>query len=242
MKILLYDIENSPSLGYVWGKYDQNVVEFAENWSILCFAYKWLDEKQTHVVSLPDFKLYKKDKKNDKHVVKALWDLFNEADLIIAHNGNSFDQKKVNTQFLIHGFTPPSPYKQIDTKLVAKRYFRFDSNKLDDLGEYLKVGRKVHTGGFELWKGCMAGDISAWNKMRKYNKQDVVLLEKIYLKMRHWIDNHPHVKFLTDARGKCASCGSGRLQKRGFGLNGSHKKIQKYQCQGCGSWSSGKVL
>lgn len=241
MKILLYDLETSPNLGYVWGKYDQNVVEFTENWSILCFAYKWLDEKNTHVVALPDYKLYKRNKKDDRHVVKALWELFNEADIIIAHNGNSFDAKKANAKFLMYGLTPPSPSKQIDTKLVAKRYFRFDSNKLDDLGAYLGVGRKVETGGFELWKGCMRGDIQAWNKMRKYNRQDVILLEKIYLKMRSWIDNHPHVKAHTDARGKCSACGSGNLQKRGFGIKGGSIRVKRYQCIGCGKWSQQNI-
>jgi hypothetical protein len=242
MKILLFDIETAPNLGYTWGKYEQNIVEFQRNWYLLCFAYKWLDEKQTHVVALPDFKLFKRDKENDKHVTKALWDLFNEADIIIAHNGNSFDIKKCNTQFLMHGLVPPSPSKYIDTKLVAKRYFKFDSNKLDDLGEYLGVGRKVNTGGFELWKGCMRGDVNAWRKMRQYNKQDVVLLEKIYLKMRGWIDTHPHVRVFLDARGKCAPCGSSKIIKRGFGISGKAKRVQRLQCQDCGAWTQVPIL
>lgn len=235
-KILLFDIETSPNIGFTWGKWEQNVIEFVEDWHMLSFAYKWLDEKTTHVVSLPDFKLYSKDKSNDKELVKELWKLFDEADAIIAHNGTKFDIKKSNTRFIQHGLTPPSPYKVIDTLTIAKKYFKFDSNKLDDLGKYLGVGRKIDTGGFELWKGCMSGDMLSWRRMCLYNKQDVILLEKIYLKMRNWITNHPNLSVLDGRNGTCNSCGSAKLQKRGFGIRGGGTKVQRMNCQSCGAW------
>ena len=133
-RILLYDIETSPNLAWVWGKYEQNVIEYDREWHMLCFAYKWLGDRTTHVLSLPDFKTYKRDPEDDKELVAALYALFDEADVVIAHNGDSFDQKKAHARFVYHNMTPPAPYKQIDTKKVAKRYFNFDSNKLDDLG------------------------------------------------------------------------------------------------------------
>ncbi len=55
-KILVFDIETSPSLGYVWGKYKQYVIEFEQEWNMLCFAYKWLGEKKIHSKALPDYK------------------------------------------------------------------------------------------------------------------------------------------------------------------------------------------
>ena len=63
-KILLIDLENTPILSYNWGLWEQNAIEVKEDWYILCFAYKWLGEKKTRVVALPDFKEYKKDSKN----------------------------------------------------------------------------------------------------------------------------------------------------------------------------------
>lgn len=173
-KILLFDIETSPNLGYVWGKWEQDVVSFKEYWYIICFSYKWLNEKETHVVALPDFKTYKKDKTDDAELCKKLWELFNEADVIIAHNGDQFDIKKSNARFIKHHFDPPSFYKTIDTKKVAKKYFKFDSNKLDDLGDYFKIGRKLQTGGFNLWLGCLSNDKKSWNIMKEYNKQDTM--------------------------------------------------------------------
>lgn len=235
-KVLIYDIETAPNLGFIWGKYEQNVIEYDREWYILCFAYKWLGERTVHAVGLPDFKTYKKDPEDDRELVAALYKLFDEADVVIAHNGDSFDQKKAHARFVYHNMTPPSPYKQIDTKKVAKRYFNFNSNKLDDLGEHLKLGRKVDTGGFALWKGCMNGDKKAWNKMLKYNKQDVALLEKVYLRMRPWIQNHPSLALMDNRPEACPRCKSTRIVKEGSRTYRKTGTVQRYRCQGCGGW------
>lgn len=240
-KILLFDIETAPNLAWVWGKYEQDVIAFERNWYMLTFAAKWLDDPKVIGYKLEDFPLYKKDKQNDRELVKRLWDLMNEADIIIAHNGDAFDVKKANVRFIEHGLTPPAPYKTIDTKKVAKKYFKWDSNKLDDLGQYLGLGRKLDTGGFELWQGCMNGDKKAWAKMLKYNKQDVVLLEKVYIKMRPWMNNHPNINSLEDRNNACDGCGSSYLQKRGFHIS-KKGKIQRYQCQSCAMWTLGEKI
>lgn len=234
-RILIYDIETTPSLGWVWGKWQQDVIKFVDEWYIMCFAYKWLGEKKTHIVAQPDFKLYKKDKQNDYEVVKKLHELFNEADAVVAHNGNSFDQKKSQARMIVHGFDPPAPYKQVDTKLVARRNFNFNSNKLDDLGTYFNLGNKVQTGGFDLWLGCMAGDKKAWEKMKRYNKQDVILLEKIYLKMNPWDKQALPMNVMNGDLESCPKCG----ENKGFHKNYKyqHNKTgtvyQYLKCRAC---------
>lgn len=240
-KILIFDIETAPNLAYVWGKYEQNVIDYEKEWYMLSFAYKWLGEKTVHVKSLPDYKLYGKDKTNDKALVVELHKLFNEADVIIAHNGDQFDIKKSNARFLVHGLTAPSSYKTIDTKKVAKRYFNFNSNKLDDLGNILGLGRKVDTGGFELWLGCMSGDMKSWAKMCKYNKQDVVLLEAVYLRLRGWITGHPNLNVTEGTLSNCPNCHSERLHARGYAVTRVNK-YQRWQCQDCGAWSKGTLI
>lgn len=240
-KILLFDIETAPNLGYVWGKWEQNVIDFSDHWYLLSFSVKWLNKKGVKAHGLADYKLFKHDKKNDLLLTKELWRYMDEADILIAHNGDQFDVKKANALFVKHGMKPPSAYKTIDTKKVAKRYFRFDSNKLDDLGSYLGIGRKISTDK-ELWFKCMEGDPKAWKKMLAYNKQDVLLLEEVYLKLRAWMDNHPNLNVLLGLNGNCPLCGSPHLQKRGFGMTRTGR-VQRYQCQSptCGGWSSGKV-
>lgn len=235
-RILLYDIENSPALGYTWGKYEQDVIEFERDWYLLSFAYKWAGEKTVRVLALPDFKTYKKDHYDDKELTKAIWELMDEADVVIGHNSDSFDNKKVQTRMVVHGFAPPSPYKTVDTLKVARKYFRFSSNKLDDLSKTLGIGRKVPHTGFKLWKDCMAGDLKAWALMKRYNKQDVVLLEQVYEALKGWINNHPRI----GSTKTCPNC-EGNLQSRGFAITRTGKK-NRYQCNSCGAWTQGPLI
>jgi DNA polymerase elongation subunit (family B) len=241
-RILLFDIETAPNLGWIWGKYEQNVIEYVSEWYTLCFVAKWLGEKKLITHALPDYTArYKKDREDDYAVVKAMWELLDEADVVVAHNGDRFDIRKMNARFAFYKMPPPSPYKTVDTKKVAKRYFMFNSNKLNDLGEHLGLGQKVDTGGFELWKGCMEGKKSAWRLMIKYNKQDVKLLEKVYLHLRQWMTNHPNINLVDEKENACPICGSEKMQKRGFGTT-RVCKYQRYQCQDCGGWSRGNPI
>lgn len=235
-KILLYDIETSPNLGYVWGKWEQNVIEFKNQWELLSVAYKWLGEKKVRCIARPNFK-----DKTEKSLIEILWKLFDEADIICAHNGDSFDNKKSKAKFLEYGLKPPSNYKSIDTKKIAKSQFNFNSNSLNDLGQLLKLGKKIETGGFQLWLDCMAGKPSAWKKMIAYNKQDVVLLEKVYLKLRAWAPNHPNLTLFRDSIG-CPVCTSKNTIRRGFRI-AVRRKTQRFQCNDCGhSFTNGKAV
>lgn len=239
-RILLFDIETSPSLGYVWGKYDQNVIEFDQDWYILSVAWKWLEDADVYVRGLPDYSLYKKAPENDRDLVTDLWKLIDEADIVIAQNGDGFDIKKSNARFITHGLPPPSTYKTVDTLKLARKHFKFDSNKLGDLGKYLGLGTKLTTTGWSLWKGCLDGDPDAWKRMKEYNVQDVVLLEQIYLKLRPWATGHPNLNLYTATEG-CPNCGGNHVQRRGF----NYAKVQvrqRWHCQDCHSWYSGKVI
>jgi hypothetical protein len=150
----------------------------------------------------------------------------------MGHNVDKFDVRKVNAKLIQHGFTPPSPYKTIDTLKIARRYFKFDSNRLNDLGVLLGLGKKVETGGFSLWEKCIAGEKKAWERMKKYNKQDVVLLERVYLKLRPWMKNHPDI-FKIGV--ECQKCGSTNVQWNGYRITKT-KKHRRFCCQNCGGW------
>ena len=221
--------------------WEQNVLSVEKDWYMLCFAAKWLGKKKIITHALPDFKTFKRNKEDDREVVLKLWSLFDEADILIAHNGDRFDIRKANARFLVHGLPPPSPYRTVDTLKVARRHFKFDSNKLDELGRYLGLGRKlVHT-GFSLWRKCMEGDLAAWKTMVRYNKRDVRLLEDVYLALRPWMTSHPNVNVLDGARHNCPVCGSENIRKRGFTFTRVSKR-QRYQCIDCHGWSSGRAV
>jgi RNase_H superfamily len=236
-RIVLLDIETAPSLGWVWQKWEANVLDFKTDWYVLSYAWKVLGEKQVHVKGLDDYPDYNKDRENDKNLLADLWKVMDAADIIIAHNGDSFDIPKINTRFIFHRMQPPSPYDTIDTLKIARSVFHFDSNKLDDLGHYLNLGRKLPHTGFHLWQGCMQGKSDAWKTMKKYNGQDVTLLEKVYVELRPWAENHPSVNQRNYT--SCPKCGSPERQSRGFRWSATTKKPQ-YQCKKCGGWYLGQ--
>lgn len=237
MKILLFDIETAPNVSYTWGKWEQDVIRFKKQWYMLSFAYKWLGERKVHVRSLRQYPSYKRDPENDLALVRELLQLFNEADVIVAHNGNSFDIKMAQSRFMAHNLPVPKPFKSVDTKLVAKRYGRFMSNALDDLGADLGLGRKIKHAGFDMWLGCMEGDEKHWKNMEKYNKQDVVLLEKVYLHLRGYMSNHPK----TFEGKACDVCNSTHVTFRGT-MRTKTRSFRRFQCQDCGTWGTVKKL
>jgi hypothetical protein len=230
VKIILFDIETAPIQAHVWQLYDTNVVRMIRDWELMSFSWKELGEKKTHVLS-------RRTVKSEADLVKKLHEVLSGADILVAHNGNKFDIKKANAKFIQFKLRPPRPSYSVDTRAVAKRHFKFSSNKLDDLGQLLAVGRKVRTGGFDLWEDCLAGKESAWKKMEKYNQQDVRLLERVYLKLRPWISNHPSLSLLTKTPKSCPKCGSTRpMHSNGFRrtVAGAYQRLQ---CQDCGGWA-----
>ncbi len=229
-KILLFDLETAPNLAYIWRLYSEvtSMKMVKDNWYVLCWSAKWLGSKEIMSEGLYS------NSKDDSKIMKKLWKLFDEADIVMAHNAVKFDCKKSNARFIANGMLPPSPYKVIDTLKVARKHFSFMSNRLGDLGQFLKLGNKLETGGFELWEKCMAGDLKAWNKMVRYCNQDVKLLEKVYLKLRPYMNNHPNAGMYLD-RAVCPTCGSNSIQYHGVGFTNAYK-YKRFQCNKCGSW------
>jgi len=236
--ILLLDIETAPILAYVWARWKQNVAmnQVAEDWQILTWAAKWLGDNEVFTDTAFDGD----DVNDDAEMLWGLHSLMDEADIVVAHNGNRFDIPRINARFIKAGLAPPSPYKKVDTLREAKKTFAFTSNRLDDLGEFLGVGRKIDTGGFDLWVRCLQGDAAAWDKMLKYNIQDVKLLEKVYDALLPWMPNHPNIGvYVDDEAPVCPKCGSAHLQLRGFAYT-QVGKYQRYQCMDCTGWSRGR--
>lgn len=231
-RVVLLDIETSPSVGYTWAKYDQNVIKQIRGWELLSFAYKELGRGKVKCLARPDFK-----DRTDKALVKEAWKILDGCDIVIAHNGDRFDISKLRAKFVAHGLPPTRPFKSIDTKKIAKAYFGFYSNSLNDIARDLGLGEKLETGGFELWEGCMAGDAKAWRKMRRYNAHDVVLLERVYLKLRAWHPQHPNLALfdIAGSNGDCPVCKSDKVQRRGYHVL-RLRRAARLHCQECGHW------
>ena len=240
-RILHFDLELSPFVGYTWGKWDQNVLEFIETYRVLSFAYKWEGDRGVKVVAQCDFDDYDGGYLNDRNVCAAMFDLLDEADIVVAHNGDRFDVPKINARLLLNGFSPPSPYHSIDTLKIVRREFAFASNSLANVCEELGIGKKMDSGGIETFLGCMSGDEKAWRHMKRYNKRDVQLSQKLYHFLRPWVKNHPSVNLMSGEDDACPRCGKvGALRPKGYRYT-KVSKFRRYVCEptkgGCGGWS-----
>jgi predicted RNA-binding Zn-ribbon protein involved in translation (DUF1610 family) len=244
LKILTMDIETAPLESYTWGIWEQNVGldMIATEWSILSYSAKYLGRP---AVAYADTGGRGKSKvRDDKAILKQIWGFLNEADIVIGQNVRRFDLKKINARLIVSGFRPYSPVRVIDTMEAAKRSFAFTSNKLEWLSKYLTNSPKSKHKkfpGFELWKECLEDNPSAWAEMKKYNKQDVIATEKLYMKLRPWITNHPNLAVYTDTGMACPKCGSLDIEKNGTRAT-SAGRYQRYRCNDCGGCMSGKKL
>lgn len=243
-KILLWDVETSYILAYTFGLYDQQIspANIVDDWFMICASWKWLGDKKAQAVSvLDDDVRFALNRKNDGVVIEKLHEVLSEADILVAHNGDKFDLKKFNARAIQHGLTPLPPIKTIDTLKVARKEFKFTSNRLDFLAQHLGLDGKLENPS-GLWRAATEGDKKAIKQMVKYNKVDVEVLEKVYYKLLPYIRNHPSYGVILNSEVPvCSKCGSTHLQSRGtFPTTSGHKR--RYQCMDCGGWNHDPTL
>jgi len=250
-KILIFDTETSPEISLPWGSMKQyiNPEQLLAPSMVMCWAARWLGKKKVmfEKMDVPSgvmpsdpikqlLKIAKFYAYTDYPLCEGLWKLFDEADIVIAHNGKAFDTAHMNTRWLDHGLPTPSPYKIIDTLITAKKRFRFPRNKLESICRYRNIGKKIEHEGFELWKKCMCGDVKAWSRMKKYNIGDVDLLHDVYLDFRPWIFNHPNVALhYEDGLRRCVVCGSTAMTLLKSTASTAASVFDAYRCESCGN-------
>lgn len=239
-KVLYWDIETAPWNASLWGKrWDPKVIEFLSYGYGLSVSWAWGDGE-------PEFAHKARGKGKDKSLVKKIISLQNEADVIIAHNGDKFDIREINARALYHGIAPPSPYISIDTIKVARTHFALPSYKLNDIADYYELGHKtVHT-GYALWKRCMQGEAEAWEEMRGYNDQDVILLRDVYKLIRPWMNRPGKAGTKFNAQQwygvyACPTCGSQNTRvRKEYQIRTKATVRHAVQCQDCKAWSAFK--
>lgn len=238
-KILLFDLETLPMVCYSWGLYNQNLSydNIIKDWCCLSYSCKWLFSAEVYGEILTPKEVNDRD---DSRIMKSLWSKFDQADIIIAHNLIRFDNKKAKTRFILNGLKPPSPYQTIDTLRIAKGEFAFSSNRLDYLGQLMCRKGKLET-NYSLWKRCDSGDEEALKYMLEYNKEDVNLLEDVYLELRGWMKSHPNLCIYSEAEEEiCPTCGSNDLEEKGY-YTTMAGQFESLSCRNCGANSRRRV-
>lgn len=238
-KILLVDIETAPILAYVWRLFDENVGlnQIKEDWHLLSWSAKWLHDPPSKLMYEDQSK--EKDISDDKKLLQKIWKLLDKADIAVMQNGVKFDRKKLNARFVINGMKPPSPYKIIDTYLIARKHFGFTSNKLEYLSDklakkYKKLTKQRKFPGFELWKECLAGNKAAWKEMKLYNGLDILAMEEVFITLYPWENNINFNLYNEDGSPHTCNCGSNKIRKKGYSYTAT-SKYQRYLCLSCGA-------
>ena len=199
-RILLYDIETSPIIAHMWSMWQQGfgLNQIENDWFILSVAAKWLGEDEVFYFDQSQAE----NIEDDREVLEKLWELLNEADVVIGQNVKKFDTRKVNARFILNGLPKPSTYRQIDTLEIAKQQFGFTSNKLeymtDKLCSNIKKSKHQKFPGHLLWSECLKGNQEAWQEMREYNIDDVLSLEELYNLLSSWDSKLPNFDVYVD--------------------------------------------
>ena len=238
-KILIFDIVTSPSISFTWKRFKENISldQFIQVPIMLTLSAKWLYDTEVLSDKITPQEIVTF---NDKRITESLWKLLDEADLSVAHYGDFFDIPFLNSRAIINGLKPYSTVTTIDTKSIASRNFRFPSNKLDALGQYFNVGQKIKT-DFSLWRRCVMGEQTAIDDMCIYNKQDVILLEEVYLKLRPWTKAHPNIAMYIDSiKPMCSHCGSENITKIDKPYYTQTNKYDVYRCK-CGALTRARL-
>ena len=232
-KRLFFDIETSPNIGTFWQAGYKKMIspdDIIKERAIICICYKWEDSKEVEFVNWDR-------KQNDKTLLEKFIKVANEADEIVGHNGDKFDLAWIRTRCLYHRIDMFPTYRTIDTLKISRSKFKFNSNKLNYISDFLGFGQKIKT-EFGLWKDILLkNDRAAIDKMVKYCKRDVVLLEKVYKAMSGHTEPKTHygVIFGQD-RGSCPECGSDELSVIRSRTSATGLKKIQYQCKTCNKY------
>lgn len=232
-KIICWDIETSLVIATTFSLYPDSLSHegILQDWFIICGAWKELGKDKVHTVQI-------KKNTDDYQVCKTLRDALADADIIVHHNGDKFDIKKLNARLMFHKLPPLPLIPTVDTLKEVKKVAQFTSHRLDYLGKHLfGQGKLKHSSG--MWIDIAKGDLKPVKEMVAYNEIDVVRLEQLYLYLRPYMKSHPHMGILkNDDKHSCIKCGSSNMLKDGIRMTAGGIKKQRNKCGDCGSYTT----
>lgn len=187
-KVIYLDIETSLITARVFrtGKQNVNASQLISQGRILTVAYGTMYDLYTKGVkgvtgvSNHHFSTFKQDPLDDTELLKKIWKVLDEADVMVAHN-SKFDRDWLMGRFAQMGWKMPRPFSVVCT-YQSLYGLRFDSKKLQELSKTLIGTEKIST-DFNLWMRCSLGERAAFEEMLTYNIGDIYdTLFKVYMR------------------------------------------------------------
>ena len=197
----------------------------------ICAAWKWYDQPDT--VFAAEWEVGGYD-----GFMRAVWDVFDQADLIIGHNADRFDARHLMGGWAEMGLPAPTPYKVVDTLKIARGTFAYESNTLDALNKRLGIDAKTDKYDSRVAKAAVAGDKEAQDRIRFYNMGDIAASEALFDRLRPYARNIPHLGMWTDDEMACPSCGH-TMTATGKTVHANVQRYEHLHCDNCGAHARG---
>lgn len=244
--VWVVDIETSPCIFYAWGTGKQylTIDQLIEDWHIMSFSAKRLNAPANETEYMET------RTKNDRRLLKRLWQIFNEAEVVITQNGKKFDEPKIKARMMLLGFRPYKPFEHHDTYLQNSDK-AFTSHSLAyGTSKFCKKHKKTKHRkfpGLSLWKECLGAKVvlhpnpEAWQEMKEYNIEDVLSDEEYYINTRGWSKQSAPKIFDGDIDRKCVYCGELKLIVSSYKVKRS-TKYKYMQCKSCGKYQFGSKI
>jgi uncharacterized protein YprB with RNaseH-like and TPR domain len=177
-RLMYLDIETSPNIGFFWQSgYKLNIgyENIIHERAVICICWKWQGEDKVHSLHW--------NNGCDKELLKNFVEELDKADLVVGHNIQRFDLPWIFGRCVKHKISIDTSFKKEDTLTMARNMFKFNSNRLDYIANYLGVGGKTST-SYDLWKDIvLKNDKKAMKTIIEYCCNDVEILEKVHKRL-----------------------------------------------------------
>ena len=197
----------------------------------ICAAWKWYDQADVEFAAEWEVGGY-------DGFMRRVWDVFNDADLIIGHNADRFDARHLTGGWAEMGLPAPSPYKVVDTLKIARGTFAYESNTLDALNRRLGIDAKTDKYDARIARAAVNGDKEAQARIEGYNRGDIIASEALFDRLRPYAKGIPHLGMWTDDEMACPSCGS-TMTATGKTVHANVQRYEHLTCPNCGAHARG---
>lgn len=179
------------------------------------------------------------EKGGHQRMLSRIWELYDEADVVVGYNQINFDNKHLRGEWFEAGLQTPSPWKDVDLLKVVRRQFGWEFKSLDAVTKRLGAGGKRLHYDADMAYDAIAGDKEAQETLKEYNLGDIELTEWLYDRLRGWIPNHPQVGDFSHC---CENCGGTNLELQESTYVAVMIDYELWRCADCGKYHKGAYV
>lgn len=238
MKVLYFDIENTPIVARTWSLYQDSIdpKEIVSPSTMISWAaQERLPDGRTRPVVSDVVTPEEASARDDSRIVESLANKVRSADIVIGHNIDRHDLPILRKRLLVHDLEPlPAGLRSIDTLKLARRDFKFESNSLGYIASTL-LGETKGSTNAELWRRCDAGDPVALRSMDRYCRRDVRIGLRVFEAMLPHLSRIQRLLVPDTSSGgehRCPYCEAEERRRFGW-YHTATSSYQRYQCLGC---------